>query len=518
MQLVIPMSGIGQRFKNAGYTLPKPFIQISGKPMVQHVVEMFPGVNDVLFIVNREHFNDFELNIQSRLLEIATSAEIVVIDNHKFGPAWAIKQARDFIKLDVPVVVNYCDFSCIWNFPEFKKELYSGIDGLIATYSGFHPHMLRNAQYAYLQFDESDNLVQIQEKHPFTSEPMSEPASSGTYGFGTGQILLDAVDVQIKNDDSYNNEFYSSLTYKNMISSGKIIKKFEIERFFQWGTPEDFQDFKGQKDFFTFMSKQKERFLNSTRLEILAAGAGKRFADSGYSTPKPFLPLGNATLLQKAMEALGTPEKSIGVLLQEGSEMPKGVDIQLMKSKVLTRRVSGLTRGQAESAVISLKSGELGSCVVGTCDSLIFPTPDTNLKTQRRTMGVWVNEPSDFAISNPNQFGWVTLNSDDEVTKSWVKVAPTADDKTYVISGTFFFGDDQEAVALIETFLETKSLVNGEYYLDSVLAFAKEAGWKILGFKPEWFVSLGTPDEYETYRYWESVFSIRPDLLVSDEN
>ena len=164
MQLVIPMSGIGERFKDAGYVLPKPLLRISGKPMVQHVVEMFPGVEDVLFIVNRDHYNDLALNLKDQLLEIAPNAEIAVIDNHKFGPVWAIERAREFIKLNVPVVVNYCDFACIWNFPSFREKLQSGIDGLIATYSGFHPHMLRNAQYAYLRLDEFENLVEIQEK------------------------------------------------------------------------------------------------------------------------------------------------------------------------------------------------------------------------------------------------------------------------------------------------------------------------------------------------------------------
>lgn len=516
MQLVIPMSGIGQRFKNANYSLPKPFIQISGKPMIQHVVEMFPDVEDILFIVNREHFNDLGLNLKGRLLKIAPNAEIVVIDNHKFGPAWAIKQAKEFIKLDVPVVVNYCDFACIWNFPEFREQLHSGVDGLIATYSGFHPHMLRNAQYAYLKLNESENLVQIQEKHPFTSEPMSEPASSGTYGFGTGQILLDAIETQIANDDSYNNEFYSSLTFKNMVLSGKIIKKFEIDRFFQWGTPEDLKDFKQQKDFFTFTSKHNKRFSEASRLEILAAGGGKRFIDSGYSVPKPFLPIGDSSLLQKSIESLGKPAGSIGILLQEDCEIPTDQIDQLRRSGVIIRRVSGLTRGQAESALISLASEEKGSCIVGTCDSLVFPALDTNLKGQKRTMGVWVNEPSDFATSNPNQFGWVTLNTADEVTNSWVKVSPKTEDKVFVISGTFFFGDDQEAVALITAFLQKNLFVNGEYYLDSILGFAQESGWKVLGFKPERFVSLGTPVEYETYRYWESVFEIRKDLLIND--
>jgi NDP-sugar pyrophosphorylase family protein len=516
MQLIIPMSGVGKRFLDKGYLIPKPFIQISGKPIIQHVVEMFPGVEDVLFIVNREHYEDTHLNLKRRLLNIAPAAEISVIDQHKRGPAWAIHLARESIKLEDPAVINYCDFSCIWDFAAFREKLHSGIDGLIATYSGFHPHMLRNNHYAYLRLDQLDNLIDIQEKLPFSNNPMKEPASSGTYGFASGQVLLEAVKAQIANNDSYENEFYSSLTYVNMLQSGMVIKNFEIDRFFQWGTPEDFEEFKWQKDFFTFKSKHNKRMLMAERVEILAAGAGKRFVDSGYSVAKPFLPLGESLLIQEAIEALGKPKGPIGILLQDDCEIPTDLGDQLRKSEVVIHRVSGLTRGQAESAVISLAAEERGSCIVGTCDSLIFPTSDSNLKSQKRTMGVWVNEPSDFAIAHPTQFGWVTLNSEGEVIKSWVKVAPNTNEKLYVISGTFFFGDDQEAVELIQLFLDTNALVNGEYYLDSVLSFAKDAGWKILGFKPEWFVSLGTPDEYETYRYWESVFEIREDLLIND--
>ena len=80
MQLVIPMSGFGKRFANKGYILPKPFIEISGRPIVQHIIEMFPGVEDVLFIVNREHFENNEFRIESRLNDISSKANIAVID------------------------------------------------------------------------------------------------------------------------------------------------------------------------------------------------------------------------------------------------------------------------------------------------------------------------------------------------------------------------------------------------------------------------------------------------------
>ena len=52
MQIIIPMSGIGKRFIDAGYKDPKPLIQVEGKPIIQHVVERFPGETKFIFICN----------------------------------------------------------------------------------------------------------------------------------------------------------------------------------------------------------------------------------------------------------------------------------------------------------------------------------------------------------------------------------------------------------------------------------------------------------------------------------
>ena len=39
INIVIPMAGMGKRFADAGYKDPKPFIDVLGKPMIQHVIE-----------------------------------------------------------------------------------------------------------------------------------------------------------------------------------------------------------------------------------------------------------------------------------------------------------------------------------------------------------------------------------------------------------------------------------------------------------------------------------------------
>jgi dTDP-glucose pyrophosphorylase len=513
------MSGMGQRFIDKGYKVPKPLIPISGKPMVQHVVEMFPGIEEVLFIVNRDHYKETKLDLQERLNEIAPGCAIAVIDGHKLGPAWAIAQARNYVSLESPVVVNYCDFACLWNFEAFKASLASGVDGVIATYSGFHPHMLTNTQYAYLRLDENGYLIEIQEKLSFTESPMSEPASSGTYGFKSGQVLLDAVDSQIKQGHSYNNEFYSSLTYKNMLQKDMKIRNFEIQKFFQWGTPEDFEEFKRQKDFFVFKQETHSQSNTPDHVEILAAGAGQRFVDAGYPQIKPFLPLGNSFLAIEALNALSPNAPRKGLLLQSAFEVPDKFEEILLENDVKVTTVEKLTSGQAASAALVLEKNDTGNCIVATCDSLLFPKLEENFDLFRgKTLGVWVTSPSPFALSHPKQFGWVKSGQHGIVTETWVKEVPTGVDSPQVITGTFIFGDSKEAKELLENFLQTSSKVNGEFYLDSVLHFAANSGWKVISLEPEWFVSLGTPSEYQTYMYWDFLFKERLDLLKSDEN
>jgi len=517
MQLIVPMSGVGQRFLDAGYKIPKPLISVSGKPILQHVIEMFPGIDEVLLIINEEHALDETLSLQETLYRIAPHAEIAVISHHKQGPAWAIQQAATHINLEDPVIVNYCDFSCIWNFQDFRKSLESGIDGLIATYSGFHPHMLRNSSYAFLQMDETGRVCGIQEKLSYTDSPMMEPASSGTYGFGSGRILLEAIDVQISSDHSYNTEFYTSLTYKNMIERGLQIQNFPIEKFLQWGTPNDLEDFMDQKKYFLFRSQYEESQTSLERVEMLAAGAGKRFIDAGYTTIKPFLPLGEHYLVTEAIKALGDSVPSKRVLFQKTFDIPEGV-LQICHSDgIEIELVNGITSGQAESALKMFESARSENCVVATCDSLLFPDANNYSEIFKgKTLGVWVTEPSNHAIRFPSQFGWVLLNESDEIEQVSIKKSPPSFHDWHVITGTFIFGDTAESSNLVREFLSIGERINGEFYLDALIEFAQIRNWKILGLHPKWFISLGTPNEYETYRYWESFFKDNPSYLVEN--
>ena len=61
MNILIPMAGDGKRFKDIGYNLPKPLIDVAGKPMVQRVVENLNINGQYIFIVRKDHCEKYNI-------------------------------------------------------------------------------------------------------------------------------------------------------------------------------------------------------------------------------------------------------------------------------------------------------------------------------------------------------------------------------------------------------------------------------------------------------------------------
>jgi len=62
LNIIIPMAGAGSRFEQAGYTFPKPLIDVEGKPMIQVVVENLNMVANFIFIVQKSHRIKYNLD------------------------------------------------------------------------------------------------------------------------------------------------------------------------------------------------------------------------------------------------------------------------------------------------------------------------------------------------------------------------------------------------------------------------------------------------------------------------
>ena len=61
MKIIIPMSGMGTRFVKAGYKDVKPLIMVDNKPIIKHVIDLFPGEIDIYCICNDIHLKTTDM-------------------------------------------------------------------------------------------------------------------------------------------------------------------------------------------------------------------------------------------------------------------------------------------------------------------------------------------------------------------------------------------------------------------------------------------------------------------------
>lgn len=244
MQLVIPMSGLGNRFIQAGYQDIKPLIKVDGRPIIEWVLKMFPGNTKPIFICREEHLAN--TNLEEELKKTAPSGKIIPIKGHRKGPVYAVSKVFSEIEDNAPVMTTYCDYYMRWDFQKFTEEVLSNrCDGAIPCYTGFHPNLLPEKNlYASCRTDKNGYLIEIREKYSFSKEKSKALHSPGAYYFKSGAILKKYFQLAMDSDLSLNGEYYISLVYNLLVKDGlKVYVPPNVKHFCQWGTPEDLEEY-----------------------------------------------------------------------------------------------------------------------------------------------------------------------------------------------------------------------------------------------------------------------------------
>ena len=516
-QIIIPMSGFGERFRRAGYEVPKPLIKVEEKPVIAHVIDMFPGESDFIFICNQDHLDNPEYHMKDILSQYCPTGKIVGIKPHKLGPIYAVQQAENFIDRNRPAVVNYCDFTCYWNWRHFKEfVIRTECMGAIPAYKGFHPHSLGSTNYAYMR--ETNGWVDdIQEKQPFTNNRMEEFASSGTYYFSSGKVMSKSFKATVDDDLNLSGEFYVSLAYKHLLKQGDPVAVYPLQHFMQWGTPQDVAEY-------NMWSKTFRRLLEQETYEdgvygsliIPMAGLGQRFVDEGYQTTKPLIPVSEKPMVIRAINDFPSASNYVFVLR---NDMPGYQEISLELKQAypnaIIKAIDGVTEGQACTALIGLETLEEESDTVGewitfgACDNGMLYNKsafkeiinDTNVD-----IIVWATRGHANAVRHPQMFGWIESNESGKISNVSVKEPLESPETDPIVIGAFTFRHAKDYHNVINHLIERDGRVNGEFYIDTCINDAIDMGLSCQLFEVDSFISWGTPNDLKTYEYWQSCF------------
>ena len=227
LNVLIPMAGAGSRFEQAGYTFPKPLIDVKGKPMIQVIVENLNIKANFIYIVQKSHREKY--NLDTLLNLITPNCKIVEVDGVTEGAAVTALMAKEYINTDHPLFFANSDQFVEWDSNEFFYKMNeNNCDGGIPTFKATHP------KWSFVKLDEEGFVTEVQEKNP-----ISDLATVGFYYWKHGSDFVKYAEEMIQQNIRVNNEFYVCPVYNNAIKTGLKVRTFNVPKMWGLGTPED---------------------------------------------------------------------------------------------------------------------------------------------------------------------------------------------------------------------------------------------------------------------------------------
>ena len=231
MNIVLPMAGLGTRFKNAGYMDSKPFIDILGEPMVKRVIDNlqidFNKNYHFIIICLIEDYEKYNIGQFIRRTYPNSRYTIRILDEVTQGAAETVLSVKDLINVDVPLLLlnsdQMIDYSPIVSFGKLKSY-----DGGMLCFNG------SGEKWSYAKLNDDNEVIEVAEKRE-----ISNYATAGYYYWSKGSDFVKYAEEMILSNDTTNNEFYVAPVYNYAIKDGKKIGISMVDNIYQLGSPED---------------------------------------------------------------------------------------------------------------------------------------------------------------------------------------------------------------------------------------------------------------------------------------
>jgi HAD superfamily hydrolase (TIGR01509 family) len=227
LNVLIPMAGAGSRFEQAGYTFPKPLIEVRNKPMIQVVVENLNLDANYIYVVQKAHREKY--NLDTLLNLITPGCKIVETEGLTEGAACTALLAKEFIDSDAPLFFANSDQFVEWDSNEFMYKMQeTNADGGIVTFTATHP------KWSFAKVDDNGLVTEVAEKNP-----ISDIATVGYYYWKNGSDFVKYAEQMIEKNIRVNNEYYVCPVFNQAIADCKQIRTFNTKAMWGLGTPED---------------------------------------------------------------------------------------------------------------------------------------------------------------------------------------------------------------------------------------------------------------------------------------
>lgn len=233
---IMPMAGIGKRFLNSEFKLPKPLIKIKNKPMfIQSAKSMLKSDLNI-FICNINLIKNY--NIQKIIKdEYQKKFKIITVKRTTKGQANTCLLAEKYLKKNDKIFIHSCDSLIKYNLKNLTKKMNLS-DAVILTTKPNFVHLKNIKSYGWVKcIDNKINKITCKKKA--SSNPKKDFVIVGSFAFKNKSIFTKTIKSLFKSKKKINNEYYMDMVFSNALEKKYNLSNFTVNSYISWGTPNE---------------------------------------------------------------------------------------------------------------------------------------------------------------------------------------------------------------------------------------------------------------------------------------
>jgi HAD superfamily hydrolase (TIGR01509 family) len=228
LKVVMPMAGEGSRFRNAGYDVPKPFIEVDGKHMYETVLDSMGIQSERILLARR--WGDARYDLTKKPLRQTKVIEVALLTE---GAACTVLLSRKEMTPEKSLIIVNSDNIVRFDYPRMMREVKRRkADGAIVVFTDTDP------KWSFAKIGPDGYVTEVAEKNP-----ISDQATAGVYFWTKSTDFAWYADRMIMQNKRVRNEFYVCPVYNEAVADGKKIIAYQAEAFHSVGTPEDLGEY-----------------------------------------------------------------------------------------------------------------------------------------------------------------------------------------------------------------------------------------------------------------------------------
>jgi dTDP-glucose pyrophosphorylase len=237
MTNIILMSGLGKRFSDVGFILPKPLIPVSGRPMFYLAIDQLPEADKWIFVVRKQHVIDFKID---EIIKQKRPDATIIIEEAPTGQAPSCLEAVKTLAMDEDFLVAACDNSFLLDNAKWNGVIKEGADMIVWSFTDDDLLSDNPTAWGWIKLEtDGKNISDMSVKVPVSGDPKHDHAVLANFYFKNATDFIKAYNLMVESEYKINNEYYldSLPVFYKKLGMKSII--FDVDLYVGWGKPAD---------------------------------------------------------------------------------------------------------------------------------------------------------------------------------------------------------------------------------------------------------------------------------------